>query len=213
MSSNDTLSSYYQRSFYTQTNNITFNVPSFTPLLIPIFHVTPLTSPIPSCDDTVEDSSTDTLNIHEIDDFEKTCQIINKVIKFTKPEEDNSYKLQSQSEIKEKINETSSGSYVTPYTAQNDSTLEELEKEIHSDLIKKWDRKEKKRFNPKKSSSQYLFESLDKRKTMMKKRRKNYKREEHNQWIIDTLKILIGLAIILLCCGLIWKSHTEMIIM
>ncbi|EKE43033.1 hypothetical protein ENUP19_0063G0048 [Entamoeba nuttalli] len=213
MSSSDLLSGYYQRSFYTQTNNISFNVPSFTPLLIPIFHVTPLTSPIPSCDDTMEDSSTDTLNIHEIDDFKLTHQLINQIIKCTKSEEDNSYELQLQPEVKEKINETSSASYVTPYTAQNDSTLEELEKEIHSDLIKKYERKEKKRFHPKKSYSKSLFESPDKRKTMMRKRRKNYKREEHNRWIIDSLKILIGFAIILLCCVLIWKSHTEMIVM
>lgn len=46
------------------------------------------------------------------------------------------------------------------------------------------------------------------------RRKKNKKQsKEPNKYIIELVKIGIGIIIIVLCCCLVWKSHTEMLVM
>lgn len=246
------LSSYYQRSFYTNTQTNSIEIPLFQPSIIPDKLIdfkettnsnnqqfisietnntnqitqneeeeipkkqTPVV--ISTEEDTLDDSSNDVLNINDLDDFERTFKIITRVIDETR--------MECSDTLSFDVTSTSSSAHCKQDESSDefDNDFNDIYNEITNE-INDIQNKKHSHLNSKRNSqkSHVIIQNgdpfeLDKRRRL--KNYKNWKRKrnkkqmkEPNKYVVELVKIGIGIIIIILCCCLVWKSHTEMLVM
>ncbi|KAL7716332.1 Uncharacterized protein QTN25_006322 [Entamoeba marina] len=195
--------------FYTNHPS-TIPLNPFIPTLIPSFQIS---SHKQICsDDTMEDSSTDGFDFHQIDDFDDESSLSDDNIEYsqhidiletTNSQDINNTKCINNEPKSFEITKDSSSSYVPPYQLfSDDSSIENLEKRIKEDLTTKH-KKDKKKSHQKRCE--------ERRKLPFVKNKKRKIKKSSNQLYLNLFKISVVVAIVAVLVGLGWKSHMEML--